>query len=150
MTTNVGARDLSDRRLGFGETGVGASSRGALERAFTPEFRNRLDAVVHFNALGPAEIERVVDKQIDELRALVAPKGVTIELDPAARAWLAGKGFDRAFGARPMARLIERVVKKPLSNALLFGSLADGGTVQIVVENDDIRLVVGPTTNHQR
>ncbi|MBI3050056.1 MAG: ATP-dependent Clp protease ATP-binding subunit ClpA [Acidobacteria bacterium] len=143
MTTNVGARDLSDRRLGFGETGVGASSRGALERTFAPEFRNRLDAVVHFNALGTPEIERVVDKQIDELRAMVAPKGVAIELDPAARAWLAAKGFDRAFGARPMARLIERVVKKPLSDALLFGSLADGGAVRIIVENDDIQLVVG-------
>ncbi|OFW06154.1 MAG: ATP-dependent Clp protease ATP-binding subunit ClpA [Acidobacteria bacterium RIFCSPLOWO2_02_FULL_68_18] len=143
MTTNVGARDLSDRRLGFGETGVGASSRGALERAFTPEFRNRLDAVVLFNALGAPEIERVVDKQIDELRTMVAPKGVTIELDPAARAWLAAKGFDRAFGARPLARLIERVVKKPLADALLFGSLADGGTARVVVENDDIQLVVG-------
>jgi ATP-dependent Clp protease ATP-binding subunit ClpA len=143
MTTNVGARDLSDRRLGFGETGVGASSRGALERAFMPEFRNRLDATVHFNALGTPEIERVVDKQIDELRALVTPKTVTIALEPAARAWLAAKGFDRAFGARPMARLIERVVKKPLSDALLFGSLADGGSVRIVVENDEIQLVVG-------
>ncbi|MBI2189041.1 MAG: ATP-dependent Clp protease ATP-binding subunit ClpA [Acidobacteria bacterium] len=143
MTTNVGARDLSDRRLGFGEPGVGASSRGALERAFTPEFRNRLDAVVHFNALGTPEIERVVDKQIDELRTLLAPRGVTIELDADARAWLAAKGFDRAFGARPMARLIERAVKKPLSDALLFGSLADGGTVRIVVEHDDIRLMVG-------
>jgi ATP-dependent Clp protease ATP-binding subunit ClpA len=140
MTTNVGARDLSDRRLGFGETGVGASARGALERAFTPEFRNRLDAIVHFSALGVPEIERVVDKQIDELRALVAPRGVTIELDPAARAWLAAKGFDRAFGARPMARLIERVVKKPLSDALLFGSLADGGKVLIVVDSDEIHL----------
>jgi ATP-dependent Clp protease ATP-binding subunit ClpA len=140
MTTNVGARDLSDRRLGFGEPGVGGSSRGALERAFTPEFRNRLDAVVHFNALGTPEIERVVDKQIDELRALVAPKEVTIELDAAARAWLAAKGFDRAFGARPMARLIERVVKKPLSDALLFGSLANGGRVHIVVEEDEVRL----------
>jgi ATP-dependent Clp protease ATP-binding subunit ClpA len=140
MTTNVGARDLSDRRLGFGETGVGASSRGALERAFTPEFRNRLDAIVNFNALGTSEIERVVDKQIDELRALVAPKGVTIELDPTARAWLAGKGFDRAFGARPMARLIERVVKKPLSDALLFGSLADGGRVRLVIQEGELRL----------
>jgi ATP-dependent Clp protease ATP-binding subunit ClpA len=140
MTTNVGARDLSDRRMGFGEQGVGASSRGVLERAFTPEFRNRLDAIVHFNALGTAEIERVVDKQIDELRAMVAAKKVRIELEPAARAWFAVKGFDRAFGARPMARLIERVVKKPLSEALLFGSLADGGTVRIVVEHDEIQL----------
>jgi ATP-dependent Clp protease ATP-binding subunit ClpA len=143
MTTNAGARDLSDRRLGFGETGgSGVSSRGALEKAFTPEFRNRLDAIVHFNALGPAEIERVVDKQIDELRAMVAAKGVAIELDPLARARLAAEGFDRAFGARPMARLIERKVKKPLSEAMLFGALANGGTAHVVIQDDDIRLVV--------
>jgi len=143
MTTNAGARDLSDRRMGFGETGAaGVSSRGALERIFSPEFRNRLDAIVHFNALGPAEIERVVDKQIDELRAMVAARGVVIELDPLARAWLAASGFDRAFGARPMARLIERKVKKPLSEAMLFGALAEGGTARIGVEGDDIKLHV--------
>jgi ATP-dependent Clp protease ATP-binding subunit ClpA len=140
MTTNAGARDLSDRHMGFGETGTGASSRGALERTFTPEFRNRLDATVTFKALGTAEIERVVDKQIDELRVMVAPKGVTIEMEPGARTWLALKGFDRAFGARPMARLIERVVKKPLSEALLFGSLASGGTARVTVDNDDLQL----------
>jgi ATP-dependent Clp protease ATP-binding subunit ClpA len=140
MTTNAGARDLADRHMGFGEVGKGVSSRGALERTFTPEFRNRLDAIVTFNALGHAEIERVVDKHVDELRVMVAPKGVTIEIDPAARAWLAAKGFDRAFGARPMARLVERVIKKPLSEALLFGSLSSGGTVRIVVQNDEIKL----------
>jgi len=143
MTTNAGARDLSDRRVGFGDSAVGASSRGALERTFTPEFRNRLDATVNFHALGTAEIERVVDKQIDELRSMVTAKGVGVELTPEARAWLAEKGFDRAFGARPMARLIERVVKKPLSEALLFGSLGEGGTVRIVVESGEIRVVVG-------
>jgi ATP-dependent Clp protease ATP-binding subunit ClpA len=140
MTTNAGARDLSDRRVGFADSAVGVSSRGALERTFTPEFRNRLDATVTFHALGTAEIERVVDKQIDELRAMVTAKGVTIELMPDARAWLAEKGFDRAFGARPMARLIERVVKKPLSEALLFGSLADGGTVRVTVDGGEIRV----------
>jgi ATP-dependent Clp protease ATP-binding subunit ClpA len=142
MTSNAGARDLSDRRLGFAEAGTGGSSRGALERAFTPEFRNRLDATVHFNALGSAEIERVVDKQIDELRTMTAPKGVTIELEPAARSWLAAKGFDRAFGARPMARLIDRVVKKPLAEALLFGALANGGAVRLAVKDDAIELVI--------
>ena len=141
MTTNAGARDLSDRRLGFGETGerrlVARRARAHVHAGVPqPSRRHR-----HFNALGTAEIERVVDKQIDELRAMVAAKGVTIELDPAARAWLAAKGFDRAFGARPMARLIERVIKKPLSEALLFGSLADGGTVRVVVEDDEIKLV---------
>ena len=140
MTTNAGARDLSDRRMGFAESGTGGSQRGALERMFTPEFRNRLDAIVNFNALGAQEIEKVVDKQIDELRAMVAAKHVTLELDPAARAWLALKGFDRAFGARPMARLIERVIKKPLSEALLFGALSEGGAARIVVENDEIKV----------
>jgi ATP-dependent Clp protease ATP-binding subunit ClpA len=143
MTTNAGARDLSDRHMGFAEHGKGGSSRGALERMFTPEFRNRLDAIVNFNALGTTEIEKVVDKQIDEVRAMVVAKHVTIELDPAARAWLATKGFDRAFGARPMARLIERVIKKPLSELLLFGSLAEGGAVRVVVDGENIRLVTG-------
>jgi ATP-dependent Clp protease ATP-binding subunit ClpA len=140
MTTNAGARDLSDRRLGFGEIGQGGSSRGALERMFTPEFRNRLDATVHFSALGAPEIERVVDKQIEELRAMVVGKGVTIELTPDARAWLAVKGFDRAFGARPMARLIEREVKKPLSEAMLFGALANGGPLRIEVRDGALHL----------
>jgi ATP-dependent Clp protease ATP-binding subunit ClpA len=140
MTTNAGARDLSDRRLGFGEIGQGGSSRGALERMFTPEFRNRLDATVHFSALGAPEIERVVDKQIEELRAMVVGKGVTIELTPDARAWLAVKGFDRAFGARPMARLIEREVKKPLSEAMLFGALANGGSLRIEVRDGALHL----------
>jgi ATP-dependent Clp protease ATP-binding subunit ClpA len=140
MTTNAGARDLSDRRLGFTERGAGGSSRGALERTFTPEFRNRLDAIVNFSALGTEEIERVVDKQVDELRGMIAGKGVTIELTPDARAWLAAKGFDRAFGARPMARLIERVVKKPLSESLLFGQLADGGTARIAVKDGEIAI----------
>ena len=141
MTTNAGARDLSDRHLGFREAASGGSSRGAIERTFTPEFRNRLDAVVNFNPLGTAEIERVVDRQIDELRAMVAPKGITLTLEPAARSLLAEQGFDRAFGARPMARLIERSVKKPLSEALLFGPLAQGGVVRVTVEDGAIRLV---------
>jgi ATP-dependent Clp protease ATP-binding subunit ClpA len=148
MTTNAGARDLSDRRLGFTERGAGGSSRGALERTFTPEFRNRLDAIVNFSALGGAEIERVVDKQIDELRAMVAAKHVTIELTAEARAWLAAKGFDRAFGARPMARLIERVVKKPLSESLLFGTLADGGTAKVVVNDGELAIEQAAAPRH--
>jgi len=141
MTTNVGARDVSDRRLGFQETGQGGSTRGALERTFTPEFRNRLDAVVTFVALGPAEVAKVVDKQIDELRGLVTGKGIRVELDADARIWLATHGFDRAFGARPMARLVDRVIKKPLSERLLFGSLKAGGSVRIAVKDDTIVLV---------
>ncbi|MEQ1897512.1 MAG: AAA family ATPase [Vicinamibacterales bacterium] len=143
MTTNAGARDLSDRRLGFAETGEGASSRGALERMFTPEFRNRLDQTVTFLPLGPEVIARVVDKHIDELRGLVVARGVSVEITDAARHWLATHGFDRAFGARPMGRLIDRVVKKPLSELLLFGALASGGRAVIDVDGDVIRVRSG-------
>ena len=140
MTTNAGARDLSGRRMGFKEVGEGSKATGVLERMFAPEFRNRLDATVHFLPLGTREIELVVDKHIDELRVLVAARKIEIELDPAARAWLAEKGFDRAFGARPMGRLVEKSIKKPLSELLLFGDLKDGG--RIVVELKDGSLLV--------
>jgi ATP-dependent Clp protease ATP-binding subunit ClpA len=140
MTTNAGARDLSGRKMGFGNAGDGGKSTGILERMFSPEFRNRLDATVHFNALGTAEIERVVDKHVDELRALVVDRNIRIDLTPEARAWLAEKGFDRAFGARPMARLVERTIKKPLSELLLFGDLQAGATVRVVRQDDALVL----------
>jgi ATP-dependent Clp protease ATP-binding subunit ClpA len=140
MTTNAGARDLSGRRMGFREVGADSKATGVLERMFAPEFRNRLDATVHFLPLGTPEIGRVVDKHIDELRALVAGRRITIELEPAARAWLAEKGFDRAFGARPMARLIEQKIKKPLSELLLFGDVKDGGRITIDVHDDGLKL----------
>jgi ATP-dependent Clp protease ATP-binding subunit ClpA len=140
MTTNAGARDLSGRKLGFGEGGTGSRATGVLEKMFAPEFRNRLDAIVHFNALGRAEIERVVDKHVDELRALVEDRRLTIELTPEARAWLADRGFDRAFGARPMARLIEKTIKKPLSELLLFGNLPEGAVIELVREGDGLVL----------
>jgi ATP-dependent Clp protease ATP-binding subunit ClpA len=140
MTTNAGARDLSGRKMGFFEAPQGGKATGVLERVFSPEFRNRLDAIVHFTALGTKEIERVVDKHIDELRQLVAGRKITIELTPAARSWLAVKGFDRAFGARPMARLVEKTIKKPLSDLLLFGSVKDGDRVIVEVHDDAIKV----------
>jgi ATP-dependent Clp protease ATP-binding subunit ClpA len=140
MTTNAGARDLSGRRLGFGDQTMTGKSTGVLERMFSPEFRNRLDGTVHFKPLGTAEIERVVDKHVDELRTLVADRNITIELTPEARTWLAERGFDRAFGARPMARLVERTIKKPLSELLLFGDLAAGATVNVVRDGEILRL----------
>ncbi len=147
MTTNAGARDLSDRRMGFAEAGEGTSSRGALERTFTPEFRNRLDAIVPFQPLDTAVIARVVEKHLDELRGLVAAKGVTIDVSEAARAWLAERGFDRAFGARPMGRLIDRVIRKPLSELLLFGALSGalpgGGRAVVDVVDGDVRVTAG-------
>jgi ATP-dependent Clp protease ATP-binding subunit ClpA len=140
MTTNAGARDLSGRKLGFGDPGQGGKTTGVLERMFAPEFRNRLDATVHFNPLGGKEIERVVDKHVDELRALVHDRNITIHLSAEARAWLAAKGFDRAFGARPMGRLIERTIKKPLSELLLFGDVEAGSTVRVTVKDDGLVL----------
>jgi len=140
MTTNAGARDLSGRRMGFREAGEGAKATGVLERVFAPEFRNRLDATVHFQPLGTREIELVVDKHIDELRALVAGRKIQIELEPAARGWLAEKGFDRAFGARPMGRLVEKSIKKPLSELLLFGDVPDGGRILVEVHDGGLRV----------
>ena len=140
MTTNAGARDLSGRKMGFGNPGEGGKSTGVLERMFAPEFRNRLDAIVNFNALGAPEIGRVVDKHVDELRALVTDRNIKIELTDEARQWLSEKGFDRAFGARPMARLIERTIKKPLSEMLLFGTLEAGSTVLVTRTDEGLAL----------
>jgi ATP-dependent Clp protease ATP-binding subunit ClpA len=144
MTTNAGARDLSGRKMGFGDAGGGGKSTGVLERLFAPEFRNRLDATVHFNPLGAAEIARVVDKHVEEVRALVIDRHIRLELTPEAHAWLAEKGFDRAFGARPMARLVERTIKKPLSELLLFGDLAAGSTVIVSATQDGLTLAPQP------
>ena len=143
MTTNAGARDLSGRHMGFFETAQGSKAAGVIERMFAPEFRNRLDAVVHFAALGGREIELVVDKHVGELRQLVADRKITIELTPAARAWLAEKGFDKQFGARPMARLVEKTIKKPLSELLLFGEVKDGDRVVVDVSTDGLAVKLG-------
>jgi ATP-dependent Clp protease ATP-binding subunit ClpA len=146
MTTNAGARDLSGRHLGFGDATHTSKATGVIERTFAPEFRNRLDAVVHFRPLGTGEIERVVDKHVDELRTLVAGRKIQISLTPAARSWLAEKGFDRAFGARPMARLVEQTIKKPLSELLLFGNVPDGAGVVVELKDDKLHLAVESTT----
>jgi ATP-dependent Clp protease ATP-binding subunit ClpA len=129
--------------MGFTDPGTGGKSTGILEKVFAPEFRNRLDATVHFKSLGTEEIARVVDKHVDELRALVLDRGITIDLTPEARLWLAESGFDRAFGARPMARLVERTIKKPLSELLLFGNLTAGATVKVVRTETGITLRAG-------
>ncbi|HEX9082348.1 MAG TPA: AAA family ATPase, partial [Holophagaceae bacterium] len=131
LTTNVGARELSARQVGFAEAGARKTATGALEKAFSPEFRNRLDALLQFAPLGKSEMERVADKHLRELEAQLQEKGVALACTPAARAWLAEKGFDAAFGARPMARLIERELRRPLAEAILFGPLQKGGTVTV-------------------
>ena len=141
MTTNAGAREMSDSGMGFTQTGVSGKGRGVIERTFAPEFRNRLDAWIAFDALSFQIIERVVDKFIDELRAQLAPKNVTLELREAGRAWLAKNGYDRAFGARPMARLIQQKIKEPLVDEILFGGLQVSGTVVVDADDEGLRLV---------
>ena len=139
LTTNAGASDMATSALGFGAgaPGMDASrAKKAIERTFTPEFRNRLDGWVLFNGLPPEVILKVVDKEVKLLRNLLVEKRVTLELTPAARGWLAEHGYDPAFGARPMARLVDTALKKPLAEALLFGALKDGGTARFDVKAD--------------
>ena len=142
MTTNAGAHELSAGGIGFSTNSTGrGKGRGAIERTFSPEFRNRLDAWIAFNPLAPADIERVVDKLVREVNAQLAEKGITVRLTEDARAWLAVRGFDRAMGARPMARLIQQKIKEPLAEVLLFGeSLAAGGEVVVDVRDSEIAL----------
>ena len=131
MTTNVGARELSARQVGFAEAGGRKSATGTIEKAFTPEFRNRLDAILQFAPLGRQDMERVADKHLRELETQLKEKAVTLTCSAEARAWLAEKGYDPAFGARPMARLIERELRRPLAEAILFGPLASGGQAKV-------------------
>jgi ATP-dependent Clp protease ATP-binding subunit ClpA len=138
MTTNAGAADLAKAAIGFGaEVRVGDDEE-AINRLFTPEFRNRLDAVISFAALTPETIGRVVDKFILQLEEQLADRNVTIELDAPARKWLGAKGYDKLFGARPLARIIQEHVKKPLAEELLFGKLVKGGVVHVQVKDDKL------------
>lgn len=144
MTSNVGARDMAARTMGFGdrelESGQGKALR-AVEKTFSPEFRNRLDAIVSFNALPHEIIERIVDKFIGELQAKLAAQKVTLGLTDQARTWLANRGYDPKFGARPLKRLIQTEVKDRLSDELLFGKLEKGGRVLVTVKNDAIAFI---------
>ncbi len=138
MTTNAGASDLAKPAMGFGsEVRVGEDEE-AINRMFTPEFRNRLDATISFQALAPETIGRVVDKFTLQLEEQLADRNVTIELEPEAREWLAKKGYDKLFGARPLSRVIQEHVKKPLAEELLFGALVRGGVVHVAVKEDKL------------
>jgi ATP-dependent Clp protease ATP-binding subunit ClpA len=142
MTTNAGAEEGSRASIGFTQQDHATDSMKVIERGFSPEFRNRLDAVVQFKSLDMAVVGSVVDKFIFELEAVLADKNVTLTLEPAARAWLAERGYDVKMGARPMARLIQEKIKKPLADDLLFGRLANGGHVRVYVENDGLAFSI--------
>jgi ATP-dependent Clp protease ATP-binding subunit ClpA len=138
MTTNAGASEMSRPSIGFSHQDHSTDGMEAIKKQFSPEFRNRLDAVIQFKALDPAVITRVVDKFIYELEAQLQEKGVALDVEDSAREWLAEHGFDAKMGARPMARLIQDNIKKPLAEELLFGRLSKGGNLVIRAENGDL------------
>ncbi len=140
MTTNAGAERMNRASIGFTQQDHTADDLQEINKAFSPEFRNRLDAVIHFKPLDEGTVAHVVDKFIIELEDQLVDKNVTIEIDTAARKWLAQHGHDAAMGARPMARLIQDNIKKPLANELLFGRLAGGGCVKVGVKDDKLDL----------
>jgi ATP-dependent Clp protease ATP-binding subunit ClpA len=141
MTTNAGAENISRRSIGFSEQDHGTDALEAINRMFTPEFRNRLDAIVTFKPLEEKVILNVVDKFLFELQGQLDDKRVQLEVDEAARKWLVRKGYDKTMGARPMARIIQEHIKKPLAEMVLFGALAEGGGI-VHVSLDGDRLVL--------
>ncbi len=158
LTSNAGSREMSAKNIGFAEGAAGANqddalrrvaagkSRAAIERVFTPEFRNRLDAIVTFKSLSPDVMETIVEKFVLQLEAQLAERHVAIQLTPEARAWLATKGYDPVFGARPLARVVQREVRDPLTEELLFGKLEHGGTVTIGAADTGLTFAYEPRT----
>jgi len=145
MTTNAGASDLAKEAIGIGRGKREGDDQEAIKNLFTPEFRNRLDATVSFSPLPPDVVTLVVDKFIIQLEAQLEDRGVTFELDNSARDWLVREGYDEQFGARPMARVIQEHIKKPLADELLFGKLENGGIVKISVKNGKLQLNIKTT-----
>lgn len=156
MTTNAGAREMASEDIGFRAAGGGTTQeeatepgklsvgfgkgKSAIERTFSPEFRNRLDSWVVFNQLKPQHITRVVDKFVNEVREQLVEKNITLALTDAAREWFAEKGFDRSFGARPMGRLVQQKIREPLAEEILFGKLENGG--KVTVDRKDGEIIV--------
>ncbi len=144
MTTNAGASDMARQGIGFGDVSKADAGDEAVKKMFSPEFRNRLDAIVPFAYLGGEVIARVVDKFILQLELQLADQNVHIQFDSDARAWLGKRGYDRLYGARPMARLIQEKVKQPLAEELLFGKLAHGGEVHVSVKDEVLAFELTP------
>lgn len=142
MTTNAGAAMMERSSIGFKEQSHHTDGMGAIQKTFTPEFRNRLDAIIQFESLSEETISRVVDKFLEDLSKRLGEKEVTFFADQAARAWLCEKGYDKKMGARPMARLIQEHLKKPLADELLFGKLSMGGHVEVTADAQGIQLTV--------
>ncbi len=152
LTSNAGSREMSAGTIGFGAGTAGASraktarlrAKEAVERIFSPEFRNRLDAIVGFQSLSPAVMETIVEKFILQLESQLRERRVAITLQPEARVWLAAKGYDPVYGARPLARVIQAEVRDRLTDEILFGALEHGGTVQIGLDGDALTFSCDP------
>ena len=150
MTTNAGAADAAKDAIGFGRGKREGEDEEAIKKLFTPEFRNRLDATITFAALGRHTIDRVVEKFVLELEAQLTDRDVTFDLTPEATRWLGEKGYDDAFGARPLARIIQENLKKPLADEILFGKLKDGGTVRVLLDREMDKLAFEFIPNSDR
>jgi len=158
LTSNAGSREMNTKSIGFTEGAASdtrddairrvteGKSKAAIERVFSPEFRNRLDAIVTFKNLTPDVMETIVDKFILQLEAQLSERKVAIALAPEARLWLAKKGYDPLMGARPLARVVQSEVRDPLTDEILFGRLENGGTVTIGVADDKLTFSYAPRT----
>jgi len=145
MTSNAGAAEQAKAAIGFGRDRREGEDTAAIERTFTPEFRNRLDAVISFAPLPKEVILQVVEKFVLQLEAQLLDRGVTIELTKPAAEWLSDKGYDDKMGARPLGRVIQEHIKKPLAEELLFGKLAKGGVVKVGIKAGELDLKIeGP------
>ena len=144
MTTNAGASDMARESIGFGAMSREDAQEDAVKKMFTPEFRNRLDAIVPFGYLPPAVVARVVDKFILQLELQLADRGVHIDLDEEAREWLTTRGYDKLYGARPMGRLVQEKIKQPLAEELLFGKLVNGGEVKVRIKDNQPVFEIAP------
>jgi len=142
MTTNAGAQEMSRASIGFSQQNHSSDGMEAIKRIFTPEFRNRLDAIVQFGPLNVETIRTVVDKFLVELQVQLDDKRVTLHVDDSARDWFVEHGYSETMGARPMGRLIQDKLKKALAEEILFGELVDGGEVQVSILNDEVKLQI--------
>ncbi len=149
MTTNAGVQETQRKSIGFQQQDHSFDAMSEINRTFSPEFRNRLDHIIWFNQLSMEVIHQVVDKFVVELQAQLDAKGVSLEVTTAAREWLAERGYDKAMGARPMARLIQEKLKKPLANELLFGQLVDGGSVRVELLDDELKFHITSSHKHE-
>lgn len=149
MTTNAGAEQLTRASIGFTEQDHTTDTMGAIKKIFTPEFRNRLDAVIQFSHLDHDTIEHVINKFIVELEVNLEPKKVSLIVDHSAREWLMKHGYDKEMGARPMARLIQEKIKKPLAEELLFGKLTNGGQILFTVKEDNLHYIISQEKEHK-